>query len=391
VRLKQLLAVGHGDASGATLSEALRRLSDCFPRAGSDRARRSPTPFLDAGRQRKSCERTKPPLREIATKTEQNFWRIKLAHRPESFWYPYHTLRNVGVLEQLLASAGLDLMQLCQGPHGKIADIGGADGDLAFFLEKMGLSVDLIDNEPTNFNHLDGARVLKEALHSNVTIRAVDLDSQFNLSGEKYDSIFLLGVLYHLKNPFYVLEKLAGLARYCFLSTRIARQTHNGQQISQEPMAYLLGPQECNNDSTNFWIFSDEGLKRLIERTGWNILAFTTIGDTNRSTPADLNHDERAVCVLKSNAAFELSACPNPVPASDKMGKTTIRWSAVDGGNPGKIYVSVNGREESLFAAGCQGTATANWIKQGSVYEFRLYDSDHTELLAKVAVTRATQ
>jgi hypothetical protein len=73
------------------------------------------------------------------------------------------------------------------------------------------------------------------------------------------------------------------------------------------------------------------------------------------------------------------------------MGKTTIRWSAVDGGNPGKIYVSVNGREESLFAAGCQGTATANWIKQGSVYEFRLYDSDHTELLAKVAVTRATQ
>ena len=90
-------------------------------------------------------------------------------------------------------------MQLCQGPHGKIADIGGADGDLAFFLEQMGLSVDLIDNEPTNFNQLDGARVLKEALHSNVTIRTVDLDSQFTLSGEKYDSIFLLGVLYHLK------------------------------------------------------------------------------------------------------------------------------------------------------------------------------------------------
>ena len=222
-------------------------------------------------------------------------------------------------------------MQLCQGPHGKIADIGGADGDLAFFLEQMGLSVDLIDNEPTNFNHLDGARVLKEVLHSNVTIRTVDLDSQFTLSGEKYDSIFLLGVLYHLKNPFYVLEKLAALARYCFLSTRIARQTHNGQQISQEPMAYLLGPQECNSDSTNFWIFSHEGLKRLIERTGWNILAFTTIGDTNRSTPADLNHDERAVNVLKSNAAFELSACPNPVPASEKMGKTTICWNAVDG------------------------------------------------------------
>ena len=94
-------------------------------------------------------------------------------------------------------------------------------------------------------------------------------------------------------------------------------------------MAYLLGPQECNSDSTNFWIFSHEGLKRLIERTGWNILAFTTIGDTNRSTPADLNHDERALCVLKSNAAFELSACPNPVPASEKWAKQRFvgaRW-----------------------------------------------------------------
>jgi tRNA (mo5U34)-methyltransferase len=386
VRLKQLLAVGHGNASGATLSDALRRLSDCFPRAGSDRARRGPTPFLDAGRQRKSCERTKPPLCEIATKIEQNFWRIKLAHRPESFWYPYHTLRNVGVLEQLLASAGLDLMQLCQGPHGKIADIGGADGDLAFFLEQMGLSVDLIDNEPTNFNHLDGARVLKEALHSNVTIRTVDLDSQFTLSGEKYDSIFLLGVLYHLKNPFYVLEKLAALARYCFLSTRIARQTRNGQQISQEPMAYLLGPQECNNDSTNFWIFSEEGLKRLINRTGWSLLSHLSIGVTANSTPANPERDERAFCLLRSEIVPMVTASPNPVPAHNETARTIISWNTGTA-NPGKVYVSIDGQEELLFATSRRGSAPANWIRTGHTYEFRLYESNHTRLLDKVAVS----
>src|SRR4030095_7882915 len=225
-----------------------------------------------------------------------------------------------------------DFLQLCQGPHRKIADIGGADGDLAFLLEQMGLSVDLIDNEPTNFNHLQGARILKEALHSNVKIQTVDLDSQFTLSGEKYDAIFLLGVLYHLKNPFFVLEKLAAIGRYCFLSTRIARQTDNGQSISQAPIAYLLGPQECNNDSTNFWIFSDEGLKRLIHRTGWSILAYTTIGDKTNSTPADPNHDERVFCVLKSNAITEISAFPNPVRAGEKMGLTTIRWNTADAG-----------------------------------------------------------
>jgi len=37
------------------------------------------------------------------------------------------------------------------------------------------------------------------------------------------------------------------------------------------------------------------------------------------------------------------------------------------------------------------GMALAHWIETGSQYEFRLYDSDHTELLAKVSVTRTTQ
>lgn len=144
----------------------------------------------------------------------------------------------------------------------------------------------------------------------------------------------------------------------------------------------MLGPEECNNDNTNFWIFSEEGLKRLIHRTGWTILAYTTIGDRNSSTPADPNHDERALCILKSNPLFELSAFPNPVPVNDNMGKTTIPWSTPDA-SPGKIYVSVNGREESLFAGGSQGTALADWIEEGSIYEFRLYDSDLTALSTK--------
>ena len=386
--LKQLLAGGHGNGSGTTLSEAFRRFSHCLPRA-ANRAQRGTASFLDAGRQRKTCERTKSPLRQRATTTERNFWEIKLAHRPKPFWYPYPTLRNVGVLEQLLAGATLDFLQLCQGPHGKIADIGAADGDLAFFLEKMGLSVDLIDNEPTNFNHMEGARILKECLHSNVTIRTVDLDSQFTLSEEKYDAIFLLGVLYHLKNPFFVLEKLAATARYCFLSTRIARQTDNGQQISQGPIAYLLGPQECNNDSTNFWIFSEEGLKRLITRTGWSLRSYLSIGATANSTPADPERDERAFCLLQSKIVPTIAASPNPVPAHKDTARTMISWNTATATH-GKIYVSIDGQQELLFATSREGSAPANWIRPGSTYEFRLYDSDHSRLLDKVAVAAAT-
>ena len=328
-------------------------------------------------------------LPELAIATEQNLWEIKLAHRPKSFWYPYSTLHNVAVLEKLSDTAGLHLLELCRGAHGKVADIGAADGDLAFFLERQGLAVEVIDNEYTNFNGLEGARTLKESLNSSVVIRSVDLDSQFSLAGQKYDAVFFLGTLYHLKNPFFLLESLARITKYCFVSTRIAKQTADGQSLSPYPVAYLLGPQECNNDDTNFWIFSDHGLKRLIERTGWNLLSYVTIGDTAGSTPADPKRDERAFCLLEKRPPL-LSADPNPVPAGQQSGKTTISWDTADG-SIGKIYVSVNDGQEMLFADGRRGSAPAHWIETGSNYEFRLYNSDHSELLVKIAVTRRTQ
>ncbi|PYL74250.1 MAG: hypothetical protein DMF27_14875 [Verrucomicrobia bacterium] len=298
-------------------------------------------------------------LRELARTKEQQLWETKLAHRPKPFWYPYPTLRNLPVLERLLAGVGLDFLQLCRGKYGRVADIGAADADLAFFFEELGFSVDVIDNEFTNFNKLDGARILN-------------------------------GVLYHLKNPFYILERLAQVTKYCFLSTRIARQTADGMPLAKYPVAYLLAPDECNNDSTNFWIFSDEALRRLIHRTGWSILAYTTIGETNNSTPADPNHDERVFCVLKSNARMELSAFPNPVPTGEKMGTTTIQWNTVDAGD-GEVYVSIDGQKESLFAAGRHGAAAANWIQPGSTYEFRLYDASRSRLLDKISVTTAIE
>jgi hypothetical protein len=89
----------------------------------------------------------------------------------------------------------------------------------------------------------------------------------------------------------------------------------------------LLAPQECNNDDTNFWIFTDEGLKRLADRTGWKVLSYLTVGETKSSTPADPDRDERAFCLLERRTPT-LSAFPNPVPAGKELGKTTISWDS---------------------------------------------------------------
>jgi hypothetical protein len=286
--------------------------------------------------------------------------------------------------------AGLDLLQLCRGPYRKIADIGAGDGDLAFFLENMGFSVEIIDNQYTNFNGLEGARVLKEVMNSSVEIRSIDLDSQFTLPHQKYDAVFFLGTLYHLKSPFFVLERLARMASYCFVSTRVASHTTDGLPLSSHPLAYLLNPEECNNDNTNFWIFSDQGLKRLIARTGWTLLCYSTVGNTTNSTPSDPDRDERAFCVLRSNVLPWIMALPNPVLNDDAKGQTTILWNAGDESD-GMVYVSKDGGEESLFAAERHDSCVANWIQTGHTYEFRLYNSDHTELLASVVVTRTNR
>jgi tRNA (mo5U34)-methyltransferase len=163
--------------------------------------------------------------------------------------------------------------------------------------------VQIVDHAPTNFNGLRGARRLAQHLGSSVAIHDVDLDSYFALPDTQCDLIFFLGILYHLKNPFLVMESLSKVTRYLLVSTRIARFAPGGEAIKHLPVAYLLHPAEANNDSTNYWIFSETGLNRLFDRAGWDVLISHTVGDTKASDPARNDHDERCFALLVSRRA----------------------------------------------------------------------------------------
>lgn len=211
-------------------------------------------------------------------------------------WYNYGTLHNFAHLKDLITPE----IDRQFGSSRRIADIGAADGDLSFFLESLGYQCDIYDYPPTNMNGLKGANYVKQALSSNVGIFSVDLDSQFEFT-KAYDLVFMLGILYHLKNPFYVLETLSRKVGTLFVSTRIARfPRQGGPDLSGYPMAYLVSAEECNNDATNFWIFTDAGVKRLFERTGWTISGFRNVGDVTTSNPQDMSRDERIFAVLQS-------------------------------------------------------------------------------------------
>lgn len=212
-------------------------------------------------------------------------------------WYPYGSLNNFIHLRDILNKWSLD--SLIRN-HSKILDIGAADGDLSFFLESLGYKIDIIDNSPTNFNGLKGVKLLKKKFNSHVCIYEIDIDSQFKFPDAQYDLVFFLGILYHLKNPYYILEALSYVAKNLIVSTRIAKFTPDGTSIYNSSLAYLLAPDESNNDATNYWIFSDAGLRRLFDRCGWEILEMISVGNTIKSNPSDDDCDERAFAILRS-------------------------------------------------------------------------------------------
>jgi hypothetical protein len=150
-------------------------------------------------------------------------------------------------------------------------------------------------------NGLRGARALRDHLGSNVSIHDIDLDSQFRLPRERYGLVFLLGILYHLQNPFYVLRELAGRADHCLLSTRVARLAGpHRTMIGDLPVAYLVNPDETNNDASNYWMFSPVGLERIVVRAGWVVLERHSAGDVIASDPSSPDHDERMFMLLRS-------------------------------------------------------------------------------------------
>jgi len=167
------------------------------------------------------------------------------------------------------------------------------------FFARLGFSVDAVDHAESNFNQLRGVRTLARELNLPVQVFDIDLDRPFELPRD-YGLALFLGTLYHLKNPFYVLENLAARADWCVLNTRIAQVAASGAPMENDALAYLLGAREANNDPTNFWIFSLTGLLRLMDRAGWIVAGHRRIGCASGSDPVRPEADERVVVLAKS-------------------------------------------------------------------------------------------
>ena len=222
-------------------------------------------------------------LRARAAAFGDELARVKAATPPPAYgtWYPRMLPGHIELLDRLLVGEHRALLE--RPTARRVADIGAADGDLGFFLETVGFDVDL-------FDVADRPAVLKAALGARAGTHSVDLDRVVVLP-TTYDLVFLLHVVYHLRNPVLALEGLTRWTPYVVLSTRVSNRLGPGgrwrRDVRDWPVAYLLDPFELNpRDPHNYWIFTEAGLFRLVDRCGWDLLNHIVVGDPSAG-PAD--------------------------------------------------------------------------------------------------------
>ncbi len=224
------------------------------------------------------------------------------AQAPTPGWYPFDSFTGLHVGLKLIRPIYAEFAAAVAGKS--VADIGCGDGDLAMLFGHWGADVNAIDYPPTNYNNMHGVDRLSRLMELPVSRHPLNLDSRFEFPA-RYGFTLLLGLLYHLQNPYYVLEKLAYHTDWCLLSTRVAQvTTPAGVRIAEEPVAYLASGMEIDNDATNYWIFSLTGLLRIVQRTRWAVRGVLRVGCLTGSNPSAGNADERAFLLLQSRVSY---------------------------------------------------------------------------------------
>ncbi|MBJ3774377.1 isocitrate lyase/phosphoenolpyruvate mutase family protein [Acuticoccus mangrovi] len=134
-----------------------------------------------------------------------------------------------------------------------VLDVGAWDGYFSFEAKRRGasdvLATDYFCWSGPGHASKRGFDLAKAAIDPTVREKEIDvLDLSEDAVGT-FDTVLMLGVFYHLKNPFLAVEKVGALAKRMFVI-----ETHVDLNIPAKPpsMAFYPG-RELNNDPTNWW------------------------------------------------------------------------------------------------------------------------------------------
>jgi tRNA (mo5U34)-methyltransferase len=134
----------------------------------------------------------------------------------------------------------------------RVLDVGAWDGFFSFEAERRGAQVLATDHfcwSGPGLGTKAGFDLAHDAFSSQV--EALDIDP-FQLCpeavGGTFDVVLLLGVLYHVKDPLGLLERVRSVTRNLLIL-----ETQCGMLLTRSPAAAFFPGSELNADGTNWW------------------------------------------------------------------------------------------------------------------------------------------
>jgi tRNA (mo5U34)-methyltransferase len=155
-----------------------------------------------------------------------------------------------------------------------VLDIGCWDGFYSFEAKKYGASRVLATDHFAWSDECWGKRRCIELARAHIApdVEIMDIDIP-DLSIERvgaFDTVLLLGVFYHLKNPFATLEQIAPLASECLIV-----ETHlDAMDYSRPAMVFYPG-NELGGDYTNWWGPNRACVEAMLLGVGFSRVRFT--------------------------------------------------------------------------------------------------------------------
>jgi tRNA (mo5U34)-methyltransferase len=162
-----------------------------------------------------------------------------------------------------------------------VLDIGCSDGFFSFECEKRGAArvVALDDFSSVYIDRPNGFWVAHEILKSKVEFVQGDFLTMELASLGKFDIVLFLGVMYHLRHPFYALEKLAEVCNdQIIVETEVVPERSGLKWKLLRPLLDKIMPEaymtfiegdQLNRDPTNWWVQSRACVEGMLRACGF--------------------------------------------------------------------------------------------------------------------------
>ena len=168
--------------------------------------------------------------------------------------------------------ARLGMLSLPEDLRGRsVLDIGAWDGAFSFEAERLGASrvmaVDSFCWSGEGWGTKAGFECARRLLQSRVEDREVEvMDLSPEPEGGTYDLVLLLGVLYHMKHPLVVLERVASVcANQLILWTQI-----DLAHLDVPAMAFYPPGRKLHDDPTNWWGPNPSAIAGMLQTVGFS-------------------------------------------------------------------------------------------------------------------------